>query len=111
MKVLGVQKVEECLDGVLIIDFLLDMKVREGFIQYLGNLGRLEYFHQFPRPFYRITRSRHFILKGVEGNDTLQIFYLHYSENVERGIRQYIERYDILETQPELNPLSFLSLI
>ena len=90
MKVLESKEVEECLDGVIIKELLLDKPVSEEFIRHMGSLGKLDYFPHFPRPFYRITRKGQFILKGVEGNTTCQVFFVNYTEQSERSIKEHI---------------------
>lgn len=93
MKVIASKEVEECLDGVIIKELLLDKPVREEFIQHMGSLGELDYFPHFPRPFYRIRKRGQFILKGVEGNNTCQVFYVKYSRETEEAIHANIDRY------------------
>ena len=57
MKIIDSKEVEECLDGVIIKEFLIDEPVREESIRYMGRLGGLEYFPHFARPFYRVTKK------------------------------------------------------
>ena len=84
------KEVEECLDGVIIKELRLDEPVQETFIRHMGELGDLQYFPHFPRPFYKITKTGTFILKGVEGNTTCQVFFVHYSEETEKSIYRHI---------------------
>jgi hypothetical protein len=93
LKVIESKEVEECLDGVIIKELLLDKPVREQFIHHIGSLGELDYFPHFPRPFYRIRKKGQFILKGVEGNRTCQVFFVNYSRETEETIHEYIGRY------------------
>ena len=93
MKVLENKEIEECIDGVAVKECLLDHAVDEPFIRYLGDLGKLEYFPHFPRPFYRVTKKSGYILKGVEGNRTCQIFFINYSIELEENIHEYIGQY------------------
>jgi hypothetical protein len=91
--VLESKEVEECLDGVIIKELLFDKPVREAFILHLGKLGNLQYFPHFPRPFYRIKKKGKFILKGVEGNTTCQVFFVNYSERAECSICGHIRAF------------------
>ena len=86
MKVLDRKDVEECLDGVIIKEFLLDGKISEKFIYYMGRSGELKYFPHFPRPFFKITKKSEFIIKGVEGNNTFQVFFINHSSELENAI-------------------------
>ena len=87
------KEVEECLDEVIIKELRLDEPVKEAFIRHMGELGDLRYFPHFPRPFYKITKKGKFILKGVEGNSTCQVFFVNYSEQSERSIHNHIKRF------------------
>ena len=86
------KEVEECLDGVIIKELLFDEPVKETLIRHMGELGNLQYFPHFPRPFYRITKKGKFILKGVEGNSTCQVFFVNYSREIEEVIHEYIAK-------------------
>ncbi len=86
MKVLETKVVEECLDGVVIREVLFDGRIEADFIRSLEKLGKLEYFPHFPKPFFRVRQSGKYIIKGVEGNETCQIFYINYSEETQQLI-------------------------
>lgn len=73
MRIIDIKDLEDCFDGSLIKDFLFDEPVNKSFIDYFGKLGKLEYFPDFARPFYRIDRANAFVIKGVEGNKTARI--------------------------------------
>lgn len=90
MKIIDRKPIEECIDGVIIIEMRLDSKVTEEIIEHLGLLGHLEYFRNFLRPFYRITRDKEFVLKGVLGNETFQVVFMNYSENHENHIIDHL---------------------
>ena len=93
MKIVELKEVEDCLDGSLIKDVFLDEPVSEGFIRYLGDEGRLEYFPDFARPFFRITRDRDFTIKGVEGNRSFQVVFFRDTAELEGKLREYIDKY------------------
>jgi hypothetical protein len=73
MKIIDIKDLEDCFDGSLIKEFLFNEPVSKDFIKYFGKLGKLEYFPDFARPFYRIDRENKFVIKGVEGNKTARI--------------------------------------
>jgi hypothetical protein len=91
MRVVAVTSKEICLDGTEIKEFLLDGTVGVALIHLLGTAGRLEYFSTFPRPFFRVTRNSHFILKGVEGNNTFQVIFLKDTVRLEQELRELID--------------------
>jgi hypothetical protein len=85
--------VEECLDGVIIRELRLDETVSEPFIRYLGQLGVLQYYPHFSRPFYRVTRKGEFIVKGVLGNASCQVFFINYKEESEAFLHDHITKF------------------
>ena len=69
-------KVEDCFDGSFIYEYRLEEPITEELIRILGKkLGRLEYFGDFPRPFFRILAEGGMQVKGVEGERTLQVVF------------------------------------
>jgi hypothetical protein len=56
--------------------------ITEQFINKLGKLGTLEYFKDFPRPFYRIVCRSGIQIKGVEGE---AYFKAIFPANSEKG--------------------------
>lgn len=92
MKVLAIKEKEVCLDGTEIKEFLLDTPVNGQLIQTFDEIGTLEYFSDFPRPFFRVTRPSQFIMKGVEGNVTFQVIFVQDARRLEGEIQRHIEK-------------------
>ncbi len=92
MKLLNVKTLEECLDQVAIKEYEFDSPATKQFIDYLGRDGKLEYF-KFARPFYRITKSGVYILKGIEEARTLQVVYIRYQPEHQEELLRLIEGY------------------
>ncbi len=82
MKVLASKTVEDCLNGVVRKEFRFNEPVTEEVIRLMGRLGNLDYYAHFPKPFYKITRKGQFIIKGVQGNDTCQVVFINYDEEI-----------------------------
>jgi len=93
MKVTATRVIETCLDGTMNVEKTVDRAMDRKFIYHLAILGDFEYFPQFSRPFFRITRSGSFILKGVEGADTFQVFIIRNPPDVEREIENTVRRF------------------
>lgn len=73
MMILEARKVEDCFDGSRVYVYRVDEPWRRETIAQLGALGELDYYPEFPRPFFRL-RGRHGMqVKGVEGNDTCRV--------------------------------------
>ena len=84
---------ETCLDGTVNVEKRLDRPMDRKFIYHLAELGDLEYFSEFARPFFRITRSGSFVIKGVEGAETFQVFFIRSAPDHEAEIETRITRY------------------
>ena len=69
-------KVRDCIDGNIIFNYVVDRPIDEAFIRALGHrLGTLEYFADFPRPFFRIQAKGWLELKGTQGETTFEVIF------------------------------------
>lgn len=93
MKVLATRIIETCLDGTKNVEKTVDRGMDRKFIYHLAGLGDLEYFSDFARPFFRITRHGAFIIKGVEGADTFQVFFIRDVPEADREIETLVGRF------------------
>lgn len=75
MRLLAVKMVEDCFDGSVIKEFIFDTPISEPFIKKLGVIGALEYFPEFPRPFFRIEKKDDYQIKGVVQNKTMRVIF------------------------------------
>lgn len=73
MRILRVERVEDCFDRSLSATLVADGPWTRDAILRVGSLGRLDYFEDFPRPFYRVRAAAGWQLKGVEGECTCQL--------------------------------------
>jgi len=70
------RKVRDCIDGNIIYDYSLHEPITETFIRAMGQrLGGLEYFADFPRPFFRIQARGWLELKGVQGETGVEVIF------------------------------------
>ena len=65
--------VEDCVDGSRIREIVVDQHLTPQSIRALGSLGELEYFADFPRPFFRVI-SDTYQLKGVQGTTRIRLW-------------------------------------
>ena len=77
------KKVEDCFDGSRIFEYQFDFAIDSVFIKKLGELGKLEYFKDFPRPFFRIITKKGNQFKGVEGEKNFKAIFTR--SDLERG--------------------------
>lgn len=67
MKVIEVEKLDDCFDGSRVSCYHFDEPWSRSSVQQLAALGTLEYFADFPRPFFRLRGPGGLQVKGVEG--------------------------------------------
>lgn len=77
------KKVEDCFDGSRIFEYQFDFTIDSAFIKELGTLGKLEYFKDFPRPFFRIITVKGSQFKGVEGEKSFKAIFTR--SDLEKG--------------------------
>lgn len=73
MYVTEVKKVEDCFDGSSVFRYWFDQPWTPETINRLEALGKLDYFADFPRPFFRLSATSGLQVKGVEGEDSCQV--------------------------------------
>jgi hypothetical protein len=93
MNVTATRVIETCLDGTRNVEKTLDRPVDRKFIYHLAELGNLEYFSEFSRPFFRITRPGDFIIKGIEGQNTFEVFVISPSSDPDGLIETLVSRF------------------
>ncbi len=69
------KKIEDCFDGSRIFEYQFESEIDSVFITKLGRLGKLEYFKDFPRPFFRIITAKGNQFKGVEGEKSFKAIF------------------------------------
>lgn len=92
MKILEVKHIEDCFDGSYIKEFLLETEITESFVRHLSAGGELKYYPDFARPFFCLTKSNQYKVKGVQGNATLRTVL--YESDGEETIRKLVESYE-----------------
>lgn len=88
MNVVDTKHVEDCFDGSLIKEVLLSDKVVKDQIFSMGKGGYVQYFPDFPKPFYKVRVEGVFDVKGIEGNRTMRV---HIKEPEEFPLEKFIE--------------------
>jgi hypothetical protein len=89
MEVVNVITLEDCFDGSFIKEFHLSEVITEKFVMELGKEHSLEYFPDFPRPFFRIEKENRYQIRGVVDSDTMRV---NFSRNCqEKSIFELIQ--------------------
>jgi hypothetical protein len=70
--VIAVRPIEDCLHGDFVREFVLDGPLDEAAMRRLSQGATLQFYPDFPRPYFRIQRAGAYIIQGVIGKTTLR---------------------------------------
>ncbi|MBN1292968.1 MAG: hypothetical protein JXB48_14095 [Candidatus Latescibacteria bacterium] len=73
MKICNKIKVEDCFDGSSVFEYFFNSAWSKNEIYSLECMGHLEYFPEFPRPFFRVIQKGGLQIKGVEGDTKCRV--------------------------------------
>jgi len=85
MKIVAVREVDDCFDNTVSRDVVFDQPTDLEFIVSLGKIGRLRYYHNLAKPFWRLQVEGLFSLKGIQRNNVARLVFMkgHYAESIE----------------------------
>ncbi|MCJ7525571.1 MAG: hypothetical protein MUP71_10185 [Candidatus Aminicenantes bacterium] len=99
MKIIEVRKVEDCFDGALRLEYRFDGEIAEPFMRRLATGSRLDYFPDFPKPFFKIFREDGLQIKGILGSFDIEAYFPRMQkEEIKRNFEA--ELLQLLETKP-----------
>jgi len=75
MKLVKIKKLEDCFDGSIIFEYSFDENIEETFMKMLGQTGKLDYYPDFSRPFFKIMTHDGLQIKGIIGEKNFEITY------------------------------------
>jgi hypothetical protein len=75
MELVEIRRLDDCLDGAHQFSYRFDRPVTENLVRALAAGGRLDYFADFLRPFFKIYFVSGEQAKGVAGDDDLLVFF------------------------------------
>lgn len=67
------QKLEDCIDGSMIYEFILREAITIDFINFLRKIGSLDYYPDFPKPLFRAEIKGLSQMTGCLGNDRFRV--------------------------------------
>lgn len=83
---------ESCLDSAVVKSFELDGALDEATMYRLASNAKLQYFPDFPRPYFRIDRARAYVVQGIVGDRQLRVTFSPLAtETTEGELRSLIE--------------------
>ncbi|MDQ1352922.1 MAG: hypothetical protein QG657_3228 [Acidobacteriota bacterium] len=65
MKLINVIKLDDCFDGSVIFKYCFDAAIDEAMMRKLAENGKLQYFPEFLKPFFKIITCDGVQLKGI----------------------------------------------
>lgn len=72
-RIASLRDLESCLDRTEAVEVSLDGPVTEALVRRLGQVGALQYFPQFPRPYFRVDHATDWVVQGIVGAAKLRI--------------------------------------
>ncbi len=75
MRIIETTVMEDCLKGTLTLLYHFDVPWTKNDILKLSAIGKLDYFADFPKPYFRFLSSDGVQIKGVKGDVTCRIIY------------------------------------
>ncbi|MBN2294145.1 MAG: hypothetical protein JXM70_17090 [Pirellulales bacterium] len=91
--VIAVRHVEDCFDGDFIKEFELDNPLEEATMRRLAHNAELQYYPNFPKPYFRIERRGACTIQGVIGKKTFRVtFDRSGPKDVEDVLKRLIEK-------------------
>jgi len=90
MNIIEIKKIEDCFDGSSVYAYIFDKVWTRDTIMRLRMLGQVDYFPDFPRPFFRLCGQEGMQVKGIEGENTCRIIFPKKRKEI---IRQEFERH------------------
>lgn len=75
MRLIEIRKLEDCFDGSVIFKYSFDGEVSEALMKRMGEKGRVQYFPEFPRPFFKIITPQSIQVRGIVGDRDFEAVY------------------------------------
>ncbi|MCK5222255.1 MAG: hypothetical protein KAR14_11795 [Candidatus Aminicenantes bacterium] len=75
MELVNIKKLEDCFDSSSIYEYFFDEEVSEKLMKGLAGDGRLKYFPDFERPFFKIISTDSIQIKGIIGDKSFEVAY------------------------------------
>jgi hypothetical protein len=92
-RVIAIRHVEDCFDGDFIKEFELDSPLNESIMRRLTHDAKLQYFPDFPKPYFRIDRRGVCTIQGVIGKTTFRVTFTRSGpEDMENVLKSQIEK-------------------
>jgi len=75
MCTLTIEKLEDCFDGSSVFRYRMEHPWTPPAIAQLARFGSLDYFRDFPRPYFRVRGQGGLEIKGLEGESVCRVTF------------------------------------
>jgi hypothetical protein len=75
MKLIEMRKVEDCFDGGSRLEYRFEGEIVKEFMMRLAAGSRLDFFPEFPKPFFKIFREDGLQIKGILGLSDIEVYF------------------------------------
>lgn len=95
MKIISINKVDDCLEATNVRDFYFSRKITKPFIDYLSTLGKFLYADGFDKPFFKVMVRGKYTVKGALGNKIIRVLLPdNGGDKFIEELKQYIEYFN-----------------
>lgn len=67
-RVIEIRELEDCFDGSFMKEVEIDEPLSEKIMHRMAQDANLDYYQNFPRPYFRIEKNGVFVVQGIIGN-------------------------------------------
>ncbi len=97
MKLVNIKKLEDCIDGSMIFMYSFNEKIDETLMKKLEEKGKLQYYSEFPRPFFKLITADGVQVKGIIWDDNFEVVFpttnkQERKKNFETNLEKMIEK-------------------
>ena len=75
MRLVESTRLEDCFDGSAVFRYRTDQAWTTEAIRALARFGELDYFPDFPRPYYRVRSTNGLQIRGLEGEYVCTVIF------------------------------------
>lgn len=75
MRLIEIKKLEDCIDGGVIFRYSFEKEVNEALMRRIGEKGKVQYFPEFPKPFFKIITPESIQVRGIVGDKDFEAVY------------------------------------
>ncbi|HOW45735.1 MAG TPA: hypothetical protein PK919_11285 [Candidatus Aminicenantes bacterium] len=75
MDLVEIRELEDCFDGGSKLEYRFSAAIGDEFMRRMAAGSRLDFFPEFPRPFFKIFHGNGIQVKGVLGDSCVEVYF------------------------------------